>query len=63
LVLNSLQGPVVRGILPVKTITDTFNESKSENARFTYQRMGRKLNSLVFGKGTPGDGGLGHPLG
>jgi hypothetical protein len=56
LVLNSLRGQLVRSILPVKTITDTFNESKSENARFTYQRMGRKLNSLGFEKGTTGDG-------
>ncbi|TSA08384.1 MAG: hypothetical protein D4R73_08550 [Deltaproteobacteria bacterium] len=56
LVLNSLRGQVEKGILPVKSITDTFNEGKSENARFTYQRMGRKLKSLGFEKGTTGDG-------
>ncbi|MGA7562293.1 MAG: DUF3854 domain-containing protein [Desulfobaccales bacterium] len=56
LVLDSLRGQVSRGILPVKTITDAFNEGKPEGARVTYQRMGRKLNSLGFEKGKADDG-------
>jgi hypothetical protein len=56
LVLDSLRGQVSRGILPVKIITDAFNEGKPEGAWFTYQRMGRKLNSLGFAKGTTGEG-------
>jgi hypothetical protein len=56
LVLESLRGQVERGILPVKTITDTFNEGKGEEAKFSYQRMGRKLNGLGFRKGKTGDG-------
>jgi len=47
---------VKKGILPVKTITDTFNEGKSENIQITYQRMGRKLAALGFKKGKTGDG-------
>jgi hypothetical protein len=56
LVLASLEDQVERGILPVKTITDSFNEGKPENAQFTYQRMGRKLAGLGFKKGKTGDG-------
>ena len=56
LVLDSLREQVSRGILPVKTISDTFNEDKPENARFTYKHMGRKLKSLGFAKGKTDDG-------
>jgi hypothetical protein len=56
LVLESLRGQVSKGILPVKTITDAFNDDKSENARFTYQRIGRKLMALGFKKGKTGEG-------
>jgi hypothetical protein len=56
LVLDSLRGQVEKGILPVKTITDTFNEGKPENVQTTYQRMGRKLAALGFKKGKTGDG-------
>jgi hypothetical protein len=56
LVLDSLRGQVDKSILPVKTITDTFNEGKPENAKFTYQRMGRKLWPMGFTKGSTGDG-------
>jgi hypothetical protein len=56
LVLDSLKAHVERGILPVKTITDSFNDGKPENAQFTYQRMGRKLAGLGFKKGKTGKG-------
>jgi hypothetical protein len=56
LVLDSLRDQVDKGILPVKTVTDTFNEGKPENAKFTYQRMGRRLWGLGFTKGSTGDG-------
>jgi hypothetical protein len=56
LVLDSLRNQVERGILPVKAITESFNEGKAENAQFSFQRMGRKLASLGFKKGKTGDG-------
>jgi hypothetical protein len=55
-VLDSLRGQVEKGILPVKTINDTFNEGKPEKFQTTYQRMGRKLAALGFKKGKTGDG-------
>jgi len=56
LVLDSLRDQVTRGILPIKEITASFNEGKSEEACFSFQRMGRKLSSLGFGKGKTGEG-------
>jgi hypothetical protein len=56
LVMNSLRSEVDRGILPVKVITDTFNDGKSESVQLTYQRMGRKLKGLGFDKGKTGEG-------
>jgi hypothetical protein len=56
LVVASLKDKVERGILPVKTITDAFNDAKPESAHLTYQRLGRKLWSLGFDKGKTGEG-------
>ena len=56
LVLDFLKEQVEKGIMPVKLITDTFNEGKPENARITYHRMGHKLAALGFMKGKTGDG-------
>jgi len=41
---------VKNGILPVKTIADTFNETRSEQGRLTYHRMGRLLSAMGFTK-------------
>jgi len=48
LTVAGLEEKVVRGILPVKLITDTFNENRPEREQFTYQRMGRRLRGLGF---------------
>jgi hypothetical protein len=56
LVLDSLKDQLEKGIMPVKLITDTFNESKPDNLQITYQRIGRKLTALGFIKGKTGDG-------
>jgi hypothetical protein len=42
--------------LPVKMVTDTFNDGKPESAHITYQRMGRKLWGLGFDRGKTGEG-------
>jgi hypothetical protein len=41
---------VKNGILPVKIITDTFNQGKSEENRLTYHRIGRLLSTMGFRK-------------
>jgi hypothetical protein len=45
-----LKDLVKNGILPVKTITDAFNQSRFEQARLTYHRMGRLLSAMGFTK-------------
>jgi hypothetical protein len=47
---------VERGILPVKKITDAFNEGKSEKGQMTYQRVGRWLSAMGFKKARACDG-------
>jgi len=54
--LKNLKDEVFRGILPVKTITDTFNEGRPEHSHFTYHRIGHKLRSLGFQKAKTVDG-------
>lgn len=56
LTLKNLKDEVFRGILPVKTITDTFNEGRPEHSHFTYHRIGHKLKSLGFQKAKTEDG-------
>jgi len=52
-ILNSIIGlkdQVKNGILPVKTITDTFNQGKSKESQLTYHRIGRLLSTMGFRK-------------
>ncbi len=51
-----LKDQVRNGILPVKTITDAFNQGKSEQARFSYHRIGRLLSTMGFRKGKTPNG-------
>lgn len=55
-VVVRLQSKAERGQLPVKLVTDTFNESRPERFKYTYQFMGRKLASLGFGKASTSTG-------
>jgi len=41
---------VTNGILPVKTITDTFNQNRSKESQLTYSRLGRILSVMGFRK-------------
>jgi phenylalanyl-tRNA synthetase alpha subunit len=43
------------GVLPVKTITDTYNQGKSKEYQFTYQRIGRLLSAMGFQKARAGN--------
>ncbi|MDI6760880.1 MAG: hypothetical protein QMD05_08630 [Candidatus Brocadiaceae bacterium] len=52
----ALEGRVERGILPVKTITETINRTRPEGKELTPQRVGRRLDALGFDKGRTGDG-------
>ena len=45
-----LKQQVKNGILPVKTITDTFNQAKSKESRLSYRRIGRLLSTMGFRK-------------
>jgi hypothetical protein len=56
LVMDSLKDKVEGGILPVKTITEAFNDGKPESAHLTWHRIGRKLWGLGFDKGSTGKG-------
>ena len=56
MVLISLEDEVERGILPVKRITDAFNEEKPERYKVTYQRVGRRLSAMGFKKCRAHDG-------
>jgi hypothetical protein len=52
-ILNTIVGlkdQVKNGILPVKTITDTFNQGRSKESRLTYPRIGRLLSTMGFTK-------------
>jgi len=45
-----LKQHVKNGILPVKTITDTFNQGRSKESQLTYSRLGRILSAMGFRK-------------
>lgn len=45
-----LKEQVKKGVLPVKTITDAFNQGKSEKTQLTYHRIGRILSTMGFTK-------------
>ena len=52
-ILNTIIGlkdQVKNGILPVKTITDTFNQGRSKESRLSYHRIGRLLSTMGFRK-------------
>jgi hypothetical protein len=52
-ILNTIVGlkdQVKNGILPVKTITDTFNQGRSKESQLTYHRIGRLLSTMGFRK-------------
>jgi hypothetical protein len=51
-----LKHQVKNGILPVKTITDTFNQGKSKESQLTYHRIGRILSAMGFKKTRTGNG-------
>ncbi len=46
----SLKDQVKNGILPVKSITDAFNQDRSQQTRLTYRRMGTLLSAMGFTK-------------
>jgi hypothetical protein len=50
-----LQYEVKNGMLPVKTITDAYNQEKSEECHLTYQRIGRLLSTMGFQKARAGN--------
>ena len=54
--LISLEAQVAHGVLPVKAITDRFNEGKHEKIKVTYQRVGRRLTAMGFKKARGNDG-------
>ena len=45
-----LKYEVKNGMLPVKTITDAFNQGKSKESQLTYSRLGRLLSAMGFRK-------------
>ena len=50
-----LKYEVKNGMLPVKTITDAFNQEKSKECQLTYQRIGRLLSTMGFQKARAGN--------
>jgi hypothetical protein len=55
-IIIGLKDQVKNGILPVKTITDTFNQGRSKESQFTYPRIGRILSTMGFRKAKTGSG-------
>lgn len=49
-IIMGLKEEVKNGALPVKTITDTFNQGRSKESRLTYHRIGRLLSTMGFRK-------------
>jgi len=41
---------ITNGILPVKAITDTFNQDRSKESQLTYSRLGRILSTMGYRK-------------
>ena len=56
-VVTGLKEEIKRGILPVKTITDKFNDDKSDKFKKSYQKIGRRLDALGFEKSRTSNGG------
>jgi hypothetical protein len=57
--ISRLDSDVVRGLLPVKSITDYLNRDRLEQYQLSYQRIGRALTVLGFSKGKTATGGVG----
>jgi hypothetical protein len=55
-IIIGLKGEVKKGALPVKTITDAFNQRRSKDSQLTYKRIGRLLSELGFTKVRTGSG-------
>jgi len=55
-ILSNLKSSVDKGMLSVKEITDSFNEGRSDKYKVTYQRIGRRLSAMGFGKVRTGNG-------
>jgi len=49
-VIIGLKPQVKNGILPVKIITDTFNQGRSSESQLTYRRIGGLLSTMGFRK-------------
>jgi hypothetical protein len=49
-IIMGLKEEVKNGALPVKIITDTFNQGRSKRSRLTYHRIGRLLSTMGFTK-------------
>jgi hypothetical protein len=49
-IIIGLKPQAKNGILPVKTITDAFNQKRSEEGHLTYHRIGRLLSTMGFSK-------------
>ena len=45
-----LKPQVENGALPIKIITDTFNQGRSKESQFTYRRVGELLSGMGFRK-------------
>jgi DNA primase catalytic core len=50
-----LEHKVEKGVLPIKDITDAFNEGKAEKSQITYQRVGRRLAAMGFKRARAGN--------
>ena len=48
--ITGLKHRLKNGILPLKTIADTFNQRRSEETRLSYQRIARLLSKIGFRK-------------
>jgi len=55
-IIIGLKEEVKKGALPVKTITDAFNQGRSKESQLTYKRIGRVLSELGFTKVRTGSG-------
>jgi hypothetical protein len=53
--IMDLKDQVKNGALPVKIITGTLNQGKSEQCQLTYHRIGRILSAMGFAKGKVGN--------
>ncbi|MGB3092041.1 MAG: hypothetical protein WBC42_02375 [Candidatus Zixiibacteriota bacterium] len=49
-VIIGLKPQVKNGVLPVKTIADTFNQARSDQSQLGYRRIGQLLSTMGFRK-------------